>query len=338
MSTGNPISDQVQGAARPGAAPAGERQRLAESRRRPSEMRGLFSSAFHRFRHDWLSMAALAGLLLIVLVSVGAPWISATILRTDPETFVRCPAGLPPEQAAQCPEGRIAVLQPPGPGFWLGTDDLGRDNLTRLLYAGRVSLLVGFLVMAVAIVIGTTLGLLAGYFGGWIDDVINGIFQFVINVPSLFLLIVLSTLFKPTVLLLSVLIGLLSWPGTTRQVRSLVLSSRNRDYVDAARVMGASDARILTVHILPNVASVILVTAGLDVAGAILAESALSFLGFGVPVPLSSWGNMLSGSQESFRSAPWLVYPPGLMIFITVLCVYLVADGLRDAFDPRLRA
>lgn len=300
-------------------------------------MRGFFAHALHRFLHDWLSIAALVVLLLIVVISIAAPWLSTTLLKTDPETLMRCPANLPPERAAICPAGRLAILQPPGPGFLLGTDDVGRDNLTRLLYAGRVSLSIGFSVAAIAVFVGTILGLIAGYFGGWLDDIINVGYQFVVNVPLLFLLIVLSTLFRPTILSLALTLGLLSWPGVTRQVRSLVLSARNRDYVDAARVMGASDTRIMFVHILPNVASVVMVVAGLDVAGAILAESGLSFLGFGVPIPESSWGNMLSGSQDNFRSAPWLVYPPGFMIFLTVLSVYLVADGLRDAFDPRLR-
>jgi len=144
-------------------------------------------------------------------------------------------------------------------------------------------------------------------------------------------------LFQPTVVVLALLFGLFSWPSTTRQVRGMVLSVRNRDYVDAARVLGASDARILARHVMPNVVSIVTVIAGFDVASAILGESVLSFLGFGVPVPLSSWGNMLSGSQDTFRSAPWLVYPPGLMIFLTVLCLYLIGDGLRDALDPRLR-
>lgn len=301
--------------------------------RRASQTRGFFASALHRFVRDRLSMLALIVLLAIVIVSILAPWMSNTLLGTDPESFMRCPSG----GTATCPEGRIAVLQPPGASFPLGTDDVGRDNLTRLLYAGRVSLSVGFLVATIAIAIGTTLGLLAGFFGGWIDDTINAVVQFVLNIPSLFLLIVLSIFFRPDVILLSAILGLLFWPGTTRQVRSLVLSLRSRDYIDAARVLGASNGRLLFVHILPNVASVVMVSAGLDIAGAILTESGLSFLGFGVPIPLSSWGNMLSGSQDVFRSAPWLVYPPGLMIFITVLCVYLIADGLRDAFDPRLR-
>jgi peptide/nickel transport system permease protein len=272
-----------------------------------------------------LSVAALIGFVMITLVSAGAPWIADHVLHTSPDAFMRTP------------DGRIAVLQPPGPGYPLGTDDLGRDNLTRLIFAGRVSLLIGFLVAFISIFIGTTLGLIAGFYGGRVDDLVNAIVQFMFNIPTLFVLIILSVFFQPTVLSLALIFGLLGWAGTTRQVRGEVLSIRARDYVDAARVMGASDTRTLVRHVLPNLVSLVMVVAGLDIAGAILGESALSFLGFGVPVPLSSWGNMLSGSQETFRTAPWLVYPPGIMIFITVLCVFLLADGLRDAFDPRLK-
>jgi peptide/nickel transport system permease protein len=291
--------------------------------RRPA--RGFFARALHHFLRDWLSVAALSLFLLIVVFTAFAPWIAEHLLHTSPDAFMRTPTG------------RIATLQPPGPAYPLGTDELGRDNLTRLLYAGRVSLLIGFLVAFVSIVIGVSLGLAAGYYGGRVDDLVNAFVQFVMNLPALFLLIILSVLFTPSVLMLAVIFGLFFWPATTRQVRGEVLSIRQRDYVLAARVLGAGDARILVHHILPNVASVVIVVAGLDVAAAILGESALSFLGFGVPVPLASWGNMLSGSQDTFRSAPWLVYPPGALIFLTVLCVFLLADGLRDALDPRLR-
>jgi len=279
-----------------------------------------------RFIADKLSMACLILFAIIVLVTVTAPLIATYILDTTPDEFLRTP------------DGRIATLQPPGPGYILGTDELGRDNLTRLLYAGQVSLTIGFLVALVSLAIGVPLGLVAGFYGGRFDDAVNALVQFTINIPSLFILIILSVMFTPSVLGLAIIFGLFYWPGTTRQVRGLVLSIRNRDYVDAARVLGASDSRILARHVLPNVISIVTVVAGFDVASAILGESALSFLGFGVPVPLSSWGNMLSGSQDTFRSAPWLVYPPGLMIMLTVLCVFLIADGLRDAFDPRLRS
>jgi peptide/nickel transport system permease protein len=264
-------------------------------------------------------MVALVVLLVVTALSAAAPLLSPN----DPDRFMRTPAG------------RIAALQPPGPGYPLGTDDLGRDVFSRLLYAGRVSLLVGAGVALVSLVLGAPIGLVAAYHGGWLDDVVNATVQVVLNVPLLFVLIVLSIVFTPGVWELALIFGFFLWPGTARQVRAVALSIRSRDYVEAARVIGAGNTRIMLRHILPNVASVLLVVAGIDMAAAILAESSLSFLGFGVPVPLSSWGNMLSLSQELFRSAPWLVYPPGLMIFVTVLSVFLVSDGLRDAFDPR---
>jgi peptide/nickel transport system permease protein len=269
-------------------------------------------------------MASALVLAIIVLVTLSTPLIADNFLQTTPDKQLRTPAG------------RIAILQPPGPGYPLGTDDLGRDVLTRLLYAGRVSLTIGFTVALVSIVAGTFAGMVAGYFGGWVDDVVNAAVQFVFNIPGLFVLILLSVLFRPDVLMLSLIFGFFFWPATARQVRGVVLSVRTLDYVTAARGLGATDWRIMLRHILPNVANVVMVVAGLDVAGAILGESALSFLGFGVQVPLSSWGNMLSGSQDMFRKAPWLVYPPGAMIFATVLCVVLLADGLRDALDPRV--
>jgi len=306
------------------AAPSGTDAATIPWRSRPPA-RGFLASSLRRFLRDRLSVAALAVFGLIVVVTIAAPWLAGHVLHTTPDAFMRRA------------DGSIATLQPPGPGYPLGTDELGRDNLTRLLYAGQVSLAIGFLVALVSVLIGTSLGLVAGFYGGRADDVVNALVQLVINIPSLFVLIILSVLFTPSVLSLAVIFGLFFWPGTTRQVRGEVLSIRSRDYVDAARVLGASDLRIVLLHILPNVASIVMVVAGIDVAAAILSESALSFLGFGVPVPLSSWGNMLSGSQDSFRGAPWLVYPPGFMIFLTVLCVFLLADGLRDALDPRLK-
>jgi peptide/nickel transport system permease protein len=310
------------GRAAPGARPANRAATGLGSR--PS--RSYVSNSVRRFVQDRVSIGALGLFLVILLVTVTAPLVATYVLDTSPEALLRTP------------QGRIATLQPPGPGYLLGTDELGRDNLTRLLYAGQVSLTIGFLVAVVSLAIGTPLGLIAGYYGGKIDDAINALVQFAINIPTLFVLIILSVMFSPGVIGLAVIFGLFYWPGTTRQVRGVVLSIRNRDYVDAARVLGASDFRILARHVLPNVISTVTVVAGFDVASAILGESALSFLGFGVPIPLSSWGNMLSGSQDTFRTAPWLVYPPGLMIFLTVLSVFLIADGLRDAFDPRIRS
>jgi peptide/nickel transport system permease protein len=281
--------------------------------------------AWDRFRRDRIGMAALCVLVLIAAVSAMAPLIATSVLHSDPDRFVRGDTG------------RIAALQPPGPSYLLGTDDLGRDVLTRLLFAGRVSLLIGFGVALVSLAFGAPLGLLAAYFGGRVDDAINAAVQVVLNVPLLFVLIVLSILLTPNPVQLAVIFGFFFWPSTARQVRGVALSVRRRDYVEAARTLGASHRRIVFRHVAPNVVSVMLVVAGIDMAGAILAESSLSFLGFGVPVPLSSWGNMLGLSQDLFRSAPWLVYPPGLMIFVTVLCIFLVTDALRDAVDPTTR-
>lgn len=295
-----------------------------EPARRISLSRSFTARAWDKLLHDRLSLGAAVGLGLIVAVTLLTPWIAEYLLQSDPARIMRTP------------DGRVAILRPPGSGYPLGTDDLGRDVLTRLLYAGQVSLQIGFLVALVSIVAGTTAGLLAGFFGGWVDDAVNALVQFIFNVPSLFVLIILSLVLRPNPLGLALIFGLLFWPGTARQVRGIVQSVRRLDYVEAARVLGASNARILARHVLPNVANIVMVVAGFNVASAILGESALSFLGFGVQVPTASWGNMLSGSQELFRKAPWLVYPPGAMIFVTVLCIVLLADGLRDAFDPRL--
>ncbi len=307
----------------PRVAPAGA---AAESQPvRSLAANGTLARAVYKLQRDPLTIGAAVVLLAIVLLTVFAQAIADNILHTNPDLMMRDATG------------RFAILKPPGEGFLLGTDDLGRDALTRLLFAGRVSLAIGFLVALISIVLGTTLGMLAGYFGGWIDDVVNAIVQFVFNVPFLFVLIFLSVIFRPDLFLLALIIGFFGWPGTARQVRGVVMSVRNLDYVLAARVLGATDGRIMSRHLLPNVGNIILVVAGFDVAGAILGESALSFLGFGVQVPQASWGNMLSGAQDMFRRAPWLVYPPGVMIFLTVLCVVLIADGLRDALDPRVR-
>jgi peptide/nickel transport system permease protein len=310
--------DQSRAPLAPGEARAAPVQAAAP----PS--RGFYGRAWVKLRRDPLTIGSAVILLLIVVITLLAPLLAERVLDTSPEKIMRFP------------DGRVAILQPPGPGYLLGTDELGRDVLTRLLYAGRVSLSIGFLVALISVVVGTPAGLLAGYFGGWVDDLINAAVQFVFNVPGLFILIILSVLFRPDVVLLSAIFGFFFWPGTARQVRGMVLSVRSLDYVTAAQALGASNLRVIVRHILPNVTNIVLVGAGFDVAAAITGESALSFLGFGVQVPLSSWGNMLSGSQELFRRAPWLVYPPGAMIFLTVLCVVLLADGLRDAFDPRV--
>ena len=289
--------------------------------------KGFFATSFSRFFSKKLNIITLFILVVVTIVSYSAGWLADNIIHQtrDSIDFNILSQGYQP---------------PVGPGIaghFLGTDELGRDLSVRLLYGGQVSLSVGFLTAAISIFIGTSLGLLAGFFGGWVDDIVNALVQIVQNIPSLFLLILISLFFRPDILSLSIAIGLLSWTGGTRLVRGSVLSLRSRDYVDAARVTGASNLRLMVIHILPNVVSLMLVQVGFDVVGAMIGESGLSFLGFGISVPIPSWGNMLSNSQEYFTSAPWMVYSPAIAFFITVLCVYLVADGLRDAFDPRLR-
>jgi len=291
------------------------------SKRRKSQSRGFFATGFLRFLKYKINVIALIVFIIIALSAIFAPFISKTFIGFTYEELDLANTLVPPGTAKHI----------------LGTDDLGRDNLVRLLYGGQVSLTVGALVALISGIIGTFLGLIAGYFGGWVDDLVNAAYQIVSNVPFLFLLIILSVFFKPNVITLALAFALLGWPGNTRQIRGSVLSLRSRDYVDAARVMGASSGRVMWVHLIPNLVSTVLVIAGFDVVSAILGESGLSFLGYGISVPIPSWGNMLSDAQSHFQDAPWLVYFPGLMIFITVLCVYLIADGLRDAFDPRTR-
>jgi peptide/nickel transport system permease protein len=267
---------------------------------------------------DRISISAGLLLAVVALVSLGAPVIGR-VLNLDP--------------AAQ---ELLLRLEGPSARHWLGTDELGRDILIRVLYAGQVSLLIGVLATVTALTIGVTLGMLAGFYRGWVDDGINALVQTTANIPLLFLLILLSVVFSPGVPGLAIILGLLSWQGTARQVRGVVLSVSQRDYIDAARVLGSSNVRLMVRHVLPNVLSIVLVVAGFDVAGAILAESGLSALGLGVQPPTASWGNMLAKSFQYALKAPWLVAAPGVMIFLTVFSVFLSADGVRDALDPRL--
>lgn len=272
-------------------------------------------------RHLWrdrVTLAAMVGLLIIAALAIFAPVIGS-LLDLDPDKTQL-----------------LARMQGPTAEHWLGTDDVGRDVLIRLLYAGRVSLLIGVLAALTAFVIGVTAGLLAGYFQGWVDDAINAVIQTTINIPLLFLLILLSVVFTPGVGGLAFVLGLLSWQGNARQIRAAVLSQKERDFVDAARVNGSTNGRIMYRHIFPNVTSIVLVVTGFDVAGAILAESGLSALGLGIQPPTASWGNMLAKSFQYTTDAPWLVVSPGVMISITVFCIFLIADGFRDALDPGL--
>ena len=230
-----------------------------------------------------------------------------------------------------------AILQPPGSVHLLGTDALGRDVLARLLYGGRVSLWVGFVAVGLSVAIGLFLGLCAGYFGGLVDEGIMRGVDVMLCFPSFFLILAVIAFLTPSLTNIMVVIGLTSWMGVARLVRAETLALRGREFVLAARVSGMGAPGILFYHILPNAAAPVLVSATLGVAGAILIESSLSFLGLGVQPPMPSWGNMLMDGKEVLEVAPWLSIFPGLAILFTVLGYNLIGESLRDILDPRLR-
>jgi peptide/nickel transport system permease protein len=226
---------------------------------------------------------------------------------------------------------------PPGGDHLLGTDAIGRDVLSGLIHGSRIALTIGFLSMSIALTIGILLGALAGYFGGWIDITLSRIIEVVITFPVFFLIITVVAMFQTgSIWMVMILIGLTGWPSIARLVRGEFLRTRNMEYTAAAMAVGFSTKRIIFRHVLPNSLAPVLVSAAFGVAGAILTEAGLSFLGFGVPPTIVTWGSVLSDARGNI-SAWWLAVFPGLMIFISVLCYNLVGDGLRDALDPRLR-
>ncbi|GAF64960.1 ABC transporter permease protein [Bacillus sp. TS-2] len=229
-------------------------------------------------------------------------------------------------------------LAPPSADYWLGTDNLGRDLFSRMLHGGQVSLYVGFASMVGAVIIGATVGALAGFFGGIIDSFLMRIVDIIISFPNIFLLITLVTILSPSANTLIMVFALLSWTSTARIVRGEFLSLKSREYVLAARTIGMSNFRVIFSQILPNAAGPIIVAATLAVGSFILAEAALSFFGLGVQPPQASWGNMLTDSRSVtiFRTAWWYPTFPGLLILFTVLSFNFIGDGLRDALDPRV--
>jgi peptide/nickel transport system permease protein len=221
----------------------------------------------------------------------------------------------------------------------MGRDELGRDVFSRILFAARISLTIGFVSVGISILIGTVWGCLAGYYGGVIDNVMMRIVDAIMCIPTFLLLVTVMSVLRPNIFNVMIVLGLTGWTGIARLVRAEFLSLMRRDYVEAARGIGAKDRRIIFRHVLPNAMGPIIVAATMGVAGAILAESGLSFFGLGVMPPAASWGNMLTNAQElnTMINAPWKAFWPGLMIFVTVLCYNFLGDGLRDALDPRLK-
>jgi peptide/nickel transport system permease protein len=231
----------------------------------------------------------------------------------------------------------VKVLEPPSRDHLLGTDELGRDVLARMAHGARISLKVGFVAVGIATAIGLMVGLLAGYYGGRIDAVLMRFVDMMLCFPTFFLILAVIAFLDPSIYNIMIVIGATGWMGVSRLVRAETLSLKERDFVAAARAQGAGDARIIFRHILPNALAPVLVAATLGVAGAILTESALSFLGIGVQPPTPSWGNILTAGKDNIEFAWWLSVFPGLAILVTVLGYNLLGEGIRDAADPRLR-
>ena len=224
---------------------------------------------------------------------------------------------------------------PPGGPYVLGTDTLGRDQWTRLAYGARTSLVVGSIAMVISLAIGVTVGLLAGYFGGWVDAALMWTVDLVLTMPTLLLLIVLATVLPPSLLTIPLVIGVVGWTTFARTVRGEVLSLKERDYLLAARALGASHSRVVVRHLLPGVLPSVIVLAALGMSGAVSLDAGLSYLGLGVPLPTPSWGRMISEAQTYFAVAPWLVVFPGMAIALTVVGFYLVGQGLTELLEAR---
>ena len=272
--------------------------------------------AVRRFRKHRLAQFGLVMLLLLALMAIFAPLITPYVFDGQDAALLGQPT-------------------PPSLSHWVGTDQLGRDNFTRILYGARVSLSVGLSSALIATLLGTLVGALAGFFGGWVDSLLMRLTDVVLSIPILPLVIALSGFLRPSLPLLVAIIGGLGWMGTARLVRGQFLTLKSSDYVEASRALGGSNPRIMFRHILPNALGPIVVSTTLAVGSAIILESALSFFGLGVQPPIPTWGNLLTGSSDFLETAPWLAAFPGLFILVTVLSVNFLGDGLRDALDPR---
>lgn len=278
-------------------------------------------AVWRRFRRSRLALASLVYVCVVAVIALFAPLLAnanSAIVHHAPDKV------------------DIAHrLQPPSPDHRLGTDELGRDVLARIIHGARVSLTVGLLATFVSLCVGCVLGALAGYYGGAIDWIVSRAIEIVLCFPFLFLVLGIVALFKASLLTIMIALGITSWTTEARFVRGEFLRIRELDFAQAARASGARDPRIIFRHLLPNALAPVLVSASFGVASAILTESALSFLGFGIQVPTSSWGGMLAAAEDYLEYAWWLVLFPGLAIFSTVAAFNIVGDRFRDALDPR---
>jgi peptide/nickel transport system permease protein len=292
---------------------AGKTEAQVASARKPHSQWGLV------WRSLWRNKPAILGLVVIILLyilSFGAP------LFTPHD-----PIKINPRER----------LQPPSTEHLLGTDSFGRDILARIFYGGQVSLSIGMTAVAILMSIGILFGAISGYYGGITDSTIMRFVDVMLSIPNFFLLLAVVALFGPSLRNTMLVIGLTSWMGTARLVRAQFLAERKKDYITGAHSIGASDARIIWRHLLPNTMAVIIVQATLWIAFAVILEASLSYLGLGAQPPTPSWGNMLREGRRYMREAWWVTTFPGLFIFITAMCFNMVGDGLRDALDPRLQ-
>lgn len=311
------VTDQALGgdgaSAGPGSAPSDEAAASADRRRERSQRPG--RRALRAFLRNRLALIGVVLLVLIVAAVVIGPYFVPASLAVKPN----------PRQ----------MLMTPSAQHLLGTDEIGRDVAARLLYAGRVSVPVSLSAMVIALLTASTLGIVSGYFGGWLDQLLMRVTDALLAIPAIFLLLTIAAVMRPTVTVLVVVIGLLAWMDLARIVRVETISLSKRDQVEGVKALGAKNFRILFRHILPNVQGPLLVAAPLIAGRALLTESALSYLGLGIQPPTPTWGNMLNQAQQFALSAPLLAVAPGLAIMITVIAINFVGDGLRDAFDPR---
>jgi peptide/nickel transport system permease protein len=285
------------------------------------EHRSTWQEVWRRLRRDHFALVGLAVIALLVAIAVFAPLIA------------------PHDPTEQFDEGLTMQDMPMGPSaeFPLGTDTLGRDLLSRLIYGARVSLVIGVLANGFALVLGVVFGLMAGYFRGWVETLLMRATDVMMAFPIYLFAVALVSVLRPSLGILVLVIGIVYWTPMTRVIHGEVLSIREKEFVDAARLTGCTSLRVLYRHILPHLVAPIIVYTSLGIATTILFESTLSYIGLGVQPPTPSWGQMISEGQAYYLSAPHLVLYPGLMIMVTVLAFNLVGDGLRDAFDPRQR-
>ncbi len=295
---------------------------------------GYWRLIWKQYRRNYMAVAGLWFIAFLIFVALAAPLIAShdPIVCFSGGSCIKAPIPYSPTEY-----NLDDTLMAPNAKHWLGTDEQGRDVAARMVFGTRVSLAVGVVAVGIYVLIGILLGAAAGYYGGWVDQVVSRAIEIMICFPTFFLILTLLAFIGPSIYNIMVVIGLTSWTGIARLVRGEFLRLKHQDFVQAATALGASDSRIIFRHMLPNALAPVLVSATFGVAAAILVESGLSFLGFGVPPQVPSWGSILSQSQEFMDIAWWLTVVPGAAIFITITVYNIVGEGLRDAIDPRLK-